>query len=165
MSRPLRVQQAGGFYHVIARGVAGAPIVLDDVDRGTLVALIDRVASRREWRLHAYCVMTTHLHLVVETREANISRGMQNLLGVYAQRFNARWGRFGHLFAERFSSKLIEDEEYFWKACHYVLHNPVRAGVARAPEAWPWCGGLSASAVAEGLTRSSDAAVAEPSVS
>jgi putative transposase len=158
VARAPRIQRAGAYYHVIARGVAGAPIVGDDIDRRTLVALIERVARRKSWRVHAYCVMTTHLHLVVETDQPNISGGMQNLLGAYAQRFNTRWGRFGHLFAERFSSRLIEDEEYFWEACHYVLHNPVRAGVVRAAELWPWSGGLAASDMAEGLTRSSELA-------
>jgi putative transposase len=144
-----RVQQAGGFYHVIARGVAGTPIVIDDVDRQLLVMRIEQVAAKQRWRVHAYAVMTTHLHLVLETPQANISRGMQGLLGVYARRFNSRWGRFGHLFAERFSASLIADEEYFWVACRYVLDNPVRAGIVGAPEAWPWSGGLAAPVVFE----------------
>jgi REP element-mobilizing transposase RayT len=91
--------------------------------------------------------MTTHLHLVVETPHADISRGMQRILGVYAQRFNGRWGRFGHLFADRFDSRVIEDENYFWECCRYVLHNPVRAGIVAAPESWPWSGGLAAPVV------------------
>lgn len=144
-----RVQQAGGFYHVIARGVAGTPIVIDDVDRQLLIMRIGQVAAKQRWRVHAYAVMTTHLHLVLETPQPNISRGMQGLLGVYARRFNSRWGRFGHLFAERFSSSLIEDEEYFWVACRYVLDNPVRAGIVGTSEAWPWSGGLAASIVFE----------------
>ena len=161
MGRPPRVQQAGAFYHVVARGVAGAPIVMDDVDRRALVDRVQLVSARQRWRLHAYAVMTTHLHLVVETPLANLSRGMQSLLGVYARNFNSRWGRFGHLFAERFSSWLIEDEEYFWLACQYVLDNPVRAGIVRTSEAWPWSGGLAASDMAQCLTRSSHRADAE----
>jgi putative transposase len=134
---------AGGFYHVMARGVAGAPIVIDDDDRRSFVALLRMTADRHRWRLHAYCLMTTHLHLVIETPEPNLSRGMQRLLSVHAQELNQRWHRFGHLFADRFSSRLIEDEEYLGEACRYVLDNPVAAGIATEPTDWPWSGGVS----------------------
>jgi REP-associated tyrosine transposase len=151
--RSERLQVPGGIYHVVARGVAGAPIFLDNVDRRTFVRLLRRVTRRHRWRVHAFCLMTTHVHLVVETPRANISRGMQQLLSVHAQRFNMRWGRFGHLFADRFSSRLIDDEEYFWEACRYVFDNPVAAGICGSAEAWPWSGGLAFSDMAEGLAR------------
>jgi putative transposase len=86
--------------------------------------------------------MTTHVHLVVETPEPNLSRGMQRLLSVHAQDFNHRWGRFGHLFADRFTARLIDGERYFDEVCRYVLENPVAAGVASSPTAWPCSGGL-----------------------
>jgi putative transposase len=148
------LQLAGGFYHVIARGVAGAPVFMDDVDRRRFIELVQRVAERKRWRVHAFCLMTTHLHLVVETPEPNLSRGMQLLLSIHAHRFNKRWGRFGHLFAGRFGARVIENEEYLWEACRYVFNNPVRAGIARTPDAWPWSGGLAFSGMTEGLTLS-----------
>ena len=154
VARPPRPQISGGFYHVVARGVAGAPVFIDDVDRRTFLELVQRVVQRHRWQVHAFCLMTTHLHLVVETPEPNISRGMQALLSVHAQRFNRRWGRFGHLFAERFRANLVEDEEYVWEACRYVFDNPVRAGIAATASAWPWSGGLAFSDVTEGLTLS-----------
>lgn len=127
---------------MIARGVAGSPIVIDDEDRQVFLALLRSTAARHRWRLHAFCLMTTHFHLVLETREPNLSRGMQRLLSVHAQEFNRRWQRFGHLFADRFTSRIIGDDEYLEDVCRYVFDNPVTAGVVRAPSDWPWSGGL-----------------------
>lgn len=143
MPRAPRLQIAGGFYHVIARGVAAAPIVMDDEDRRLLITLLNAAQARSHWRLHAYCLMTTHLHLVVETPLPNLSGGMQWLLSVHAQEFNRRWHRFGHLFAERFTARVIEDEEYLIEVCRYVFDNPVKAGVSPTPSSWPWSGGLA----------------------
>jgi REP-associated tyrosine transposase len=142
VARPLRPQLAGGFYHVIARGVAGSAIVSDDIDRERMVLLLRRAEARCGWRIHAYCLMTTHIHVVVETPDANVSKGLHWLLGVHAQRFNRRWLRFGHLFADRFSSRVIDTEEYLEEACRYVLDNPVRAGICDTRMAWPWSGGV-----------------------
>jgi putative transposase len=106
--------------------------------------------------------MTTHVHLVIETPDANISRGMQSLLSLHAQRFNRRWNRFGHLFAERFSARVIESEEYLHEACRYVLDNPVTAGLSRTVESWPWSGGLAFAAMSRGLTPERPVASAAP---
>jgi putative transposase len=140
--RPPRHLIAGGFYHVIARGVAGAPIVVDDAARRSFVARLRLIGDRHEWRVHAYCLMTTHVHIVVETPEPNLSRGMQRLFSVHAQEFNQRWHRFGHLFADRFSARVIDEEDYLAEVCRYVVNNPVTAGIARSPTDWPWSGGL-----------------------
>lgn len=99
-------------------------------------------ARRLAWRLHAFCLMTTHYHLVVETPAPNLACGMQYLNGVYAQAFNLRWGRFGPLWAGRYSSRLIEDDRYYAELCRYVLENPVRAGLCGTLGEWPWSGGI-----------------------
>lgn len=141
MPRPLRLLIAGGHYHVIARGVAGAPIVIDDEDRRAFVALLRLTGERHRWRTHAFCLMTTHVHLVVETPRPDLSRGMQRLLSLHAQEFNRRWQRFGHLFADRFTSHVIDDDAYLEEVCRYVLDNPVTAGIVRSAIDWPWSGG------------------------
>lgn len=143
MPRAPRILVAGGHYHVTARGVAGASIVLDDEDRRGFLTLLLLTASRRRWHLHAFCLMTTHVHLVVETPRADLSGGMQRLLSRHAQEFNRRWQRFGHLFADRFFSSLIEEEEYLGEVCRYVLDNPVSAGIVRSAADWPWSGGTA----------------------
>src|SRR5262245_18344216 len=93
--------------------------------------------------------MTTHVHVVVETPEAKVSTGLQWMLAVYAQRFHRRRLRFGHLFADRFSSRSIDTEEYLEEACRYVLDNPVRAGICQTRTEWPWSGGIAFEALGE----------------
>lgn len=90
--------------------------------------------------------MTTHYHAVVETREANLSHGMQRVNSIYVKAFNDRWGRFGTLVSGRFQSRVIESEEYLFEVCRYVFLNPVKANLCERASDWPWSGGLLVSA-------------------
>ena len=98
MARPLRLELAGGLYHVTSRGDRREDIYRDDEDREMWLAVLGEVCQRFNWRVHAYCEMTNHYHFVVETPEANLSKGMRQLNGVYTQRFNRRHGLVGYLF-------------------------------------------------------------------
>ena len=123
---------------MIAKGNAGASIVADDRDREVLVARIGEAIDRHGWSCLAYCLLDTHFHLVVATREANLGAGMKWLLAPYAQGFNLRHARQGHLFRGRFYSRRIETENHLIAALVYVSLNPVRAGVVERPESWRW---------------------------
>jgi REP-associated tyrosine transposase len=138
MPRKPRVEASGAIQHVIARGNAGGHIVVDDDDRRSLVASLGRAAERSGWRLHAYCLMDNHLHVVVETPEPTLGSGMRQLLGGYAYTFNRRHARYGHLFAGPFTASLVDTEAYAMEVCTYVVLNPVRARLVRVPEDWPW---------------------------
>ncbi len=138
MPRPLRTNFPDGYFHVFARGVAETPVFVDDEDRRTFLALLASAANRHDWQFHTLCLMTTHYHCVLESARAALSSGMQWLNGVYAQLFNKRYERHGHLFGGRFGSRVIEDEEYLRSACDYVLLNPVRAGLCERASDWPW---------------------------
>jgi putative transposase len=138
MTRPLRLCYENARYHVISRGTADAAIYADDLDRERFLVDLARTVERHDWHCHAYCLMTSHYHLAVETPRANLPAGMRQLNGNHASRFNERHGRHGHLFGERYRSILIEDERYLLSACRYVVLNPVRAGVCDHPEQWPW---------------------------
>jgi REP element-mobilizing transposase RayT len=138
MARPPRVQIAGGIYHVTARGNGRQAICQDDDDRLRFLVIRDRVVRRYKWRLHAYCLMTNHFHLLLETPEPNLSAGMQRLNSAYATYFNMRFAHVGHLFQQRFASRLIESEEYFVEVLRYIAFNPVRAGLCEHPSDWPW---------------------------
>jgi REP-associated tyrosine transposase len=142
MPRPLRVQLAGGLYHVTARGNNRAAIFLDDEDRAVYRGMLPTLELRRGWIFHLYCLMTNHVHLVVETPRGDISAGMQWLHGRYAEHFNERHGRTGHVFGGRFWSDLIEDDEEFETVSYYVLANPVKAGLSPTVDTWPFTGGL-----------------------
>ena len=125
-------------YHVTSRGNRLQPIYHDDFDRRFFLALRDRVIGRCEWQLHAYCLMTNHFHLLLETPIPNLSAGMQRLKCDYAAYFNARYSFEGHLFQQRFGSRLLDTEEYYADALRYIAMNPVKAGLCEHPADWPW---------------------------
>jgi putative transposase len=128
--RPPRIQVPGGIYHVTSRGNRRQAICHDDHDRRRFLATRDRVIRRCGWRLHAYCLMNNHFHLLVETPKPNLSSGMQRLKCDYAAYFNERHSLDGHLFQQRFDSRLIETEGYFAEVLRYIALNPVRARLA-----------------------------------
>jgi REP element-mobilizing transposase RayT len=129
-----------GVFHVTARGVDRCVIYRDEEDYALFENLL-RIARRRE-KIHieAYCLMPNHYHAVVEAAIDRLSRAMHWLNGLYAQAFNQRHERVGHLFQSRFHSRPIGDDEHLANACEYVWNNPVRAGLCAAADNWPWSG-------------------------
>jgi REP element-mobilizing transposase RayT/AraC-like DNA-binding protein len=138
MARPLRICIPGGLYHIIARGNARGAIVWDNEDRACFFRILAKVIDRFSWLCHAYCLMDNHYHLVLETPQPNLPDGMRQLNGMYAQAFNERHDRVGHVFQSRYRSILVEKETHFVELCRYVVLNPVRAGSCSAPEDWVW---------------------------
>lgn len=96
------------------------------------------VVKRFNWLCHAYCLMTNHYHLMVETPDGNLSKGMRQLNGVFTQASNRRHRRTGHLFQGRFKGILVDKDSYLLELARYVVLNPVRAGMVRKPGQWPW---------------------------
>ncbi|MBI3372546.1 MAG: transposase [Betaproteobacteria bacterium] len=138
MSRPLRIEYPDALYHLTSRGNARGEIYLDDTDREIFLDMLASVVERFGWRIHAYCLMGNHYHLLAGTPQPNLSRGMRWLNGVYTQRFNRRHGRVGHVFQGRFKAILVEPESYLLELARYVVLNPVRAGLANSPGRWRW---------------------------
>lgn len=138
MSRPLRLELPGAFYHVTSRGNGGDDIYRDDEDRESWLSTLAEVCRRFSWVCHAYCQMTNHYHVLVETPQANLSIGMRQLNGVYTQNFNRRHGRMGHVFQGRFKAILVDKENYLLELARYVVLNPLRAKLVRRLENWPW---------------------------
>jgi putative transposase len=138
MARPLRIEFAGALYHVTSRGNERRPIFRRDHDRRTFLTLLGEAVRRFRWSVTAYTLMTNHFHLVVQTPEPNLSRGMQWLNGTYAGWFNHRHQRVGHLFQGRFHAVLVEKEAYFAELLRYVALNPVRAKIVARPEEYAW---------------------------
>ncbi len=88
--------------------------------------------------MHGYCLMDNHYHLLVETSDSNLYKGMRRLNGVYTQRFNRQDGRVGHVFQGRYKAVIVQKESYLLELARYVVLNPVRARMVRAAEQWPW---------------------------
>ena len=130
-----------GTYHVFNRGVEQREIFLDDADRRSFVSLLGLSARRFRWALDAYTLMGNHFHLIITAELDRLSRGMHGVSFRYAQAFNERHSRIGHLFQGRFGARSIEDETYFLDACAYVFDNPVRAGLCDDARHYPWSGG------------------------
>jgi len=128
----------GGVYHVISRGNDRGDIFLDDGDRSCFLATLRSVVERQNVLCHSYCLMDNHYHLLLETPDANLSLAIRQLNGVYAQSFNHRYDRVGHLFQGRFSSKLVEKETYLLVVARYIVLNPVRATLVASPADWTW---------------------------
>jgi putative transposase len=141
MQRPRSlILGAGATYHVATRGVRRLPIVYDDLDRQWFFADLTTAVRNHGWRCHAYCLMTNHYHLLLDTPEPDLSVGMWRLNQRHALRINRRHGFTGHVFEGRFFAELIEDETHFLGLARYIDQNPVRAGLCRRAELWPWSG-------------------------
>jgi REP element-mobilizing transposase RayT len=140
MPRICRSELPDGVFHVTTRGVFRLLVFNDDADRRLFLELLVLVVSRYGWECHAFCLMGTHYHVVVETTTDRLSAGMQYLNGTYAQLFNRRHDRDGHVFAARFASWVIRDDEHYERTLEYVLANPIRAGLVDDWTKWPWSG-------------------------
>ena len=147
MARPLRIEYAGAVYHVTSRGNARKNIFKDDKDKEIFLEVLGRVVKRYNWLCHAYCLMGNHYHLLIETPDANLSKGMRQLNGVYTQRYNQRHKKTGHIFQGRYKAILVEKESHLLELCRYVVLNPVRAGIVERPEDWKWSSYLATAGI------------------
>ena len=138
MSRPLRIEFSGAVYHITSRGNGKQEIFFKDKDRKIFLSLLWEVVERERWICYAYCLMDNHYHLLVETTRPNLSRGMRELNGIYAQKLNYIRGSVGHVFQSRYKSILVEKDNYLLELCRYIVLNPVRAKIVENPEDWEW---------------------------
>ncbi len=138
MSRPLRIEYDGAVYHITSRGNARSHIFKDSEDRKYFLDTLHKVNRRYNWICHAYCLMNNHYHLIIETPDGNLSKGMRQLNGVYTQLFNRRHKRVGHIFQGRYKAILIQKESHLLEVCRYVVLNPVSAKIVDTPREWKW---------------------------
>ena len=138
MVRKPRIHLSDGFYHVILRGNAGQPVFLADVDHYRFFLLLQEGTCRFGYRVHAFCCMTNHIHLVLQAGDIPLSGGMQNLSFRYTRWINWREQRTGHLFQGRYNAVLVDGDSYLLELVRYIHLNPVRAGMVDNPEEYPW---------------------------
>ncbi|OIO38164.1 MAG: hypothetical protein AUJ71_03725 [Candidatus Omnitrophica bacterium CG1_02_49_16] len=138
MARPIRIEYAGAFYHVISRGNERRAVFRGDDDYKLFLSTLEEASDRFDVLIHAYCLMPNHLHLLIQTKDSNLSEFMKRLLGVYTIRFNRRHKRHGHLFRGRYKACLIDQDSYFLELSRYIHLNPVKAKLSVSPEEYCW---------------------------
>jgi len=138
MARPLRIQYPGAVYHVMNRGASRQAIFRHSSDFRDFLNILADAWSRWRFELYAYCLMGNHYHLCLKTPDANLSRIMRHLDGIYTQRYNRSHHRDGPLFRGRFKAMLIEEEEYLGQVVRYIHLNPVEADIVERPQDYSW---------------------------
>ena len=138
MSRPLRLEFSGALYHITSRGDNRKAIYFEETDFELFLSVLNDVCEQYNWVIHSYCLMTNHYHLLIETPDANLSKGIRQLNGVFSQKINKKHRRVGHLFQGRYKSILIDKDAYLLELCRYIVLNPVRAKMVDSPSQWIW---------------------------
>ena len=138
MARPLRITYPGAFYHITSRGNERKNIFKSQRDREQFLIYLESATERYGAKIHVYCLMSNHYHLLLETPLANLSQIMRHINGAYTTYFNIKRERAGHLFQGRYKAILVEMDEYAQELSRYIHLNPVRAGIAEMPEQYPW---------------------------
>lgn len=138
MSRQWRIEYPGAIYHVLSRGNNRQDIFKTDDDRHLFLELLEELSARFNISIYAYVLMSNHYHLLLQTHEKNLSRGMQWFGVSYTRRFNLNNGQNGHLFQGRFKSIIIENDTYLLRLSYYIHRNPLRALMVKRVNDYPW---------------------------
>jgi len=150
MVRPLRLEYPNAVYHVVSRGNGDQKIFEGSEDKDKFLCIASSVFERFSWLSYAYSLMDNHYHLVIETPKPNLSKGMRQLNGIWAQVSNRQKKKTGHLFQGRFKAFLIERELYLLEVIRYVVLNPVRAQICARPEEYRYTSFLETIDAAKG---------------
>ena len=138
MPRKKRVCRSNMYHHVMLRGIDGRPTFIDERDQNRFCLLLQEASELCFFRIHAFCLMTNHVHLLVEPKTKPLSSGVHRFSSRYAQYFNRRHKRRGYVFQGRFRSILVEEGSYLKRLVRYIHLNPVEANLTARPEQYPW---------------------------
>jgi len=138
MSRKRHLHVPYAMYHVVLRGNNRYDIFLDNQDREQFLIFLEKSIKKLAYQLHAYCLMTNHIHLAIAINMLPLGKIMQNVAHSYAFWFNRRHQRIGHVFQGRYKAIGVQDERHMLELCRYIHLNPVRANLVRSPEQYRW---------------------------
>ncbi len=138
MARPLRIEYPGAWYHVMNRGANRSRIFSKEDDYGLFINVLKEACNLFNVYISAYCLMSNHYHIVVNTPEGNLSRFMRHVNGVYTQRYNRKYKKDGALFRGRYKAILIQAEEYLTHVVKYVHYNPLNAKIVNNLRNYKW---------------------------
>lgn len=134
MARSTRIWFPGAIYHIMARGIRRMEIFSDDADRQVFMTILLTVQAKKPFLLHAYCLMTNHIHLLIESTDIPIGMIMKDILQFYAVYYNRKNRYKGHVFEDRYKSCLVKTDDYFLQTSRYIHLNPVKARIVQNPE-------------------------------
>ena len=138
MARKRREWYPGATYHLMERGIRSQVIFQDEMDFKIFLQILESEAEKKACRIHAYCLMNNHFHLLVETGDIGIGFFMKSLAERYAMFYNRRYGYKGHVFEGRYVSCLVKTDGYFLQTSRYIHLNPVKAKIVDRPEQYRW---------------------------
>ena len=125
-------------YHITQRAAGKEPLFLENDDYMEMLALMKEICTSHNIRIHAFCLMPNHVHLLLSPTEKNLPKAMQRLFSIYAMRFNRKYERKGHLFAGPYRQAVCLDDSYLLAASLYIHLNPLRAGIVKDPVKYRW---------------------------
>lgn len=138
MARPVRIEYEGALYYVTSRGNAGMDVFRSDGERELFLDILREVVEEMGWLCYGYCLMNDHYHLLVETPDANLGRGMRQLNGVFTQRINRQRGQGGHIFQGRYKAIVVDGDRFLLDLARHIVRNPLRVGAVSDISDWPW---------------------------
>ena len=138
MPRSTRELSSTGVYHIMMRGNEKRNIFIDDKDRERFLKIINSKNINGEYEIFGYCLMNNHIHLIIKESTMGISKIIKRINISYAQYFNKKYNRIGHVFQDRFKSEAIEDDNYLLCAIRYIHNNPVKAKIVSHPSKYKW---------------------------
>ena len=138
MPRAPRVHMPGAFYHVTLRGNHRERLFVAEGDQRLLNVIVARAMAASDARLHAYCWMTNHLHLLVQVDREPLARPMRSIASEFSRAMHKKLDTTGHFFENRYHASLVDTESYFLELVRYIHLNPVRAGIVARPGQYPW---------------------------
>lgn len=138
MPRRAREKSNTGIYHIMVRGINRQAIFEDDKDYSKMIEIIQKCKEKSEFKFYGYCLMANHVHFLMSEGTEAISLTMQKINSTYANWYNRKYDRFGHLFQERYKSEPVEDVAYMLIVLRYIHQNPIKAGITKTVEDYKW---------------------------
>ena len=138
MPRQARKLSSTNIYHVMLRGINRQTIFESEEDRNVFLSELGRCKEISGFKLYAFCLMSNHVHLLMETKEEPLSLILRRIGIRYAGWYNRKYDRVGHLFQDRFRSENVETEQYFLTALRYIIQNPMKGGLEKCPGTYRW---------------------------
>ena len=138
MPRTARVKSSTGIYHIMLRGINRQQIFEDEEDRQRFIETLAKYCDECAYTIYAYCLMGNHVHILLKDSKEELATVLKRIAGSYAYWYNWKYRRSGHLFQDRFNSEPVEDDAYFLTVLRYIHQNPVKAGVCKKNELYPY---------------------------